>query len=223
MFTARANKYEKYRPLRGGIYIIEGLIGVGKSTLGTSLEHYLNSHGIKCKFFLEYTNKLLLDQYITNMQKYAYTFQLVMLMQRIQTYRDAIEFAQTGGVALIDRSIFGDMAFAYMQKEKGFISEDEWKIYLNIMRTNIQLEPSAIIYLTCDITNCLSRLNKRGEQVEISGYNNEYYNSLQKAYEYVINHYNTSRLIQIDWNKSSDFDGIHLKNEVLDEFLALII
>jgi deoxyadenosine/deoxycytidine kinase len=223
MFLLRESQYEKFRHLRSGIYVIEGLIGVGKSTLGLSLENYLNSIDIKCKYFAEYSNKPLLEQYISNMPKYAYTFQLFMLSKRIEIYRQAEEFSKTGGISFIDRSIYGDMAFAYMQKEKGFISEEEWNIYLNIMKQEIQLAPTAILFLKCDLDLCLQRLNKRGDKSEISGYNIEYYQSLNSAYEHIMNNYNNSKYIEIDWNKFSDFDGIYLKKSVLEIFLNNIV
>lgn len=223
MFHLRESQYNKYRHLRGGIFIIEGLIGVGKSTLGSSIEHYLNSIYISCKFFPEYTNKSLLDQYISDMSKYAFTFQLFMLSKRIEIYRQAEEFSKTGGISIIDRSIFGDMAFAYMQKKKGFISESEWKIYLDIMKQEIQLEPTAIIFLDCNLDSCLERLNKRGDKVEISGYNKNYYESLNDAYEYIMNNYNNTKLTKIDWNRFFDFDGPYLKKEIIQDFLQNLI
>lgn len=223
MFSKRNNKYNIYTSLRGSIIVIEGLIGVGKSTLGASLENYLNNMNIKCKFFPEYVNKNLLQQYISNMSKYSYSFQLFMLSKRIQTYRDAEEYANKGGVALIDRSVYGDMAFALMQKEKGFISEDEWQIYLNIMHQEIRLEPRIIVYLNCTVDTCLKRLNKRGDKTEINGYNPQYFKDLEESYNNVIQKYNDTNIVYLDWNQFSDFDGIYLKTDILDKFLNVVI
>ena len=85
---------DKYESLRYGIYTIEGIIGVGKTTLGKSLEKFLNERGIKTKFYPEYVNKDLLDQYIKNMKQYAYSFQLVMLFKRLEIYREAVRFSK---------------------------------------------------------------------------------------------------------------------------------
>ncbi|CAH6420524.1 Hypothetical protein HVR_LOCUS1214 [uncultured virus] len=38
IFASRNPLYEKYKSLRAGVYTIEGIIGVGKTTLGRSLE-----------------------------------------------------------------------------------------------------------------------------------------------------------------------------------------
>src|SRR5687767_9035911 len=112
MFTNRDPNYDKFKSLKGGVFTIEGIIGAGKTTLGKSLEQFLNECGIKTRFFPEYINKDLLSQYIGDMKRYAYSFQLIMLCKRIEIYRIAEAFASTGGVALIDRSIIGDMSFA---------------------------------------------------------------------------------------------------------------
>ena len=61
MFIDRSSMYEKLRSLKGGIYIIDEIIGVGKTTLGTSLENYLNDIGLKCKLYKEYYNEDLLE------------------------------------------------------------------------------------------------------------------------------------------------------------------
>lgn len=81
MFTNRHPMYEKLRSLKGGIYIIEWIIGIGKTTLGTSLENYLNNIGLKCKFYKEYYNEDLLNQFIGDMKKYAYFFQMMMAVK----------------------------------------------------------------------------------------------------------------------------------------------
>lgn len=134
MFADRHSDFDKLKYLKGGIYTIEGIIGVGKTTLGRSAERYLNNIGLKEKFYPEYVNKELLAQYIGNMKRYAYSFQMIMLCKRIEIYREAERLAETGGVALIDRSIIGDMTFARMQKDNGNFTEDEWNIYLSLMK-----------------------------------------------------------------------------------------
>lgn len=223
MYSKRDPKYEEFTFLRGRIFVIEGLIGVGKTTLGKSLEKYLTQIGIECKFFPEYVNNDLLDLYIKNMNREAFAFQLFMLSKRIDIYREATAFTKTGGIAIIDRSIHGDMAFAYMQKEKGFISEEEWSIYLKIVKSEIQLEPSATVFLNCDIDKCFTRLKIRGNKSEATGYTQEYFQDLSKAYSYIINEYSTTRLVRIDWNSHLEFDGNFLKNDVCEHFLRRII
>ena len=182
-FAFRNPDYVRFKSLKGGIYTIEGIIGVGKTTFGRSVESYLNEIGISAKFFPEYVNKQLLTQYIGDMPRYAYAFQMIMLCKRIEIYRQAELFASTGGVAFIDRSIIGDLTFARMQKDNGNFTSDEWDIYLSLMKQDIQMEPTASIYLKCSTKTALKRINRRGIRSEIEGYTPEYIEQLRLSYE----------------------------------------
>ena len=79
MFQSRHPLYDTYRPLIGSSILLEGSIGVGKSTVGKSLEKFFKNIGLKARFYPEYVNEPLLNQYISDMNKYAYSFQLIML------------------------------------------------------------------------------------------------------------------------------------------------
>jgi deoxyadenosine/deoxycytidine kinase len=200
MFASRHPQYDQYRPLIGGVFTIEGIIGVGKSTLGRSLEDHLNMIGLRAKFFPEYVNHELLEQYIGDMKKYAYAFQMIMLCKRIEIYREAERHAKKGGIALIDRSIIGDMTFARMQKDNGNFTQDEWEKYLSLMKSEIQLTPTASIYLRCTSQTSLDRVKLRGIVSEIGGYTTEYMEQLNAAYEKSIAECNNVRHVIIDWN-----------------------
>lgn len=115
------------RQFIGRIIAVEGGIGAGKSTFGQTLTEYLTDSGLRARYYPEYINQKLLSQYIGDMKKYAYSFQMVMLTMRINIYREAVDFARTGGIAVIDRSLVGDYTFAKMQKETGRISDSEWE------------------------------------------------------------------------------------------------
>ena len=200
MFINRHPMYEKLRVLKGGIYIIEGIIGVGKSTLGNSLETYLNGVGLNCKFYREYFNKELLDQFIGDMKHYAYFFQMMMLVKRIEIYKEAEEFSKSGGISFIDRSLVGDMTFARMHYENGNISEDEWKIYNNFIKNEKLLTPSACIYLQCNTNTSMNRINNRGIETEINGYDTGYINKLKDMYNDVILNTTNVKVISLDWD-----------------------
>lgn len=211
--------YEKLRCLRGGIYVIEGIIGVGKTTLGNSLENYLNSVGIKCKFYKEYFNDDLLNQFISDMKTYAYFFQMMMLMKRIEIYKEAEEFAKLGGVSFIDRSLVGDMTFAKMHYENGNISDNEFNIYNNFIKKENLLVPSACIYLQCNTNTSITRVKNRGHESEINGYDIDYLTNLKNMYDRVMTDSTNIKVINLDWNNSIKL----INNMIAEEDLLKII
>jgi deoxyadenosine/deoxycytidine kinase len=223
MFASRNPVYNKFKSLKCGIFTIEGIIGVGKTTMGRSLERFLNDNGIRCKFFSEYINIDLLSQYIGDMPKYAYSFQMIMLCKRIEIYRDAERFAATGGVALIDRSIIGDMTFARMQKDNGNFTSKEWDIYLSLMKNEIQMTPTASLYLRCSTGTSLTRVKKRGIQAEIDGYTSEYMDQLYNAYETSINECSNVRHVILDWNNPVVIEDGYLTQELICEVLEKLL
>lgn len=171
--------------VKGNIIVIEGNISAGKSTFGMKLKTYIESLSKthKCKFFEEYRNDVLLSQYISDMKRYSYSFQLFMLSKRIQTYKEAIEFSLNGGISIIDRSIIGDYTFCKFQMKRQNISQDEFNVYCSVLREENLLYPHYIIYLDCDVDICLQRIKQRGLSSEIDGYDRQYIQDLNDEYK----------------------------------------
>lgn len=223
MFASRNPLYNKFKSLRCGIFTIEGIIGVGKTTMGRALEKFLNDNGIPCRFFSEYVNEDLLTQYIADMPKYAYAFQMIMLCKRIAVYSDAERFAATGGVSIIDRSIIGDMTFARMQKDNGNFTSREWDIYLSMMRQEIQMTPTASLYLRCSTKTALKRIKKRGIQAEIDGYTAEYMDQLYNSYETSIRQCSNVRHVILDWDNTALSESGYLTQKLVCDVLEKLL
>lgn len=223
MFNPRHPLYNNYKSLIGGVYTLEGLIGVGKTCLGISIVSFLNSIGLNAQFFPEYVNKDFLNEYIEDMPRYSYAYQVMMLCKRIEIYKDAQRFAATGGIAIIDRSLIGDMTFARMQKEKGFMTERNWNNYLSMAKDEIQLAPTASVYLACTTETSLGRVRTRGLESEIKGYSPEYMDDLRAAYEKSIAECNTVQHITVDWNQKMTIVNGALTEDCVRTILDLII
>lgn len=167
------------------IICLEGLIGAGKSTLGKALVSSLRNHGYDAIYYPEYVNLPLLKQYLGDMKRYAYPFQVIMLHQRFAIYRAAALYCGEDDrrIAIIDRGFDGDYAFANMQYQEGNISEDEWNIYLEIVTEQQRMISwtQLTIYLQCDLTTCLRRISHRNRSGE-SSYTRDYLSRLEKAY-----------------------------------------
>lgn len=217
LFTDSNLDQTKYRCLPGSIITLEGLIGAGKSTLGIALESYLKSIGLEAKFFPEYVCKPLLNQYIANMPKYAYPFQIIMLQKRFEIYHRAHEYSLTGGIAIVDRSLIGDYTFAKMQHDSGHISDSEMEVYLEIMRGEKTIEPTSIIYLDCKPDIAFNRMINRGIISEQNGYQLKYFIELNTAYQNTLEE-TAHNIIRIDWNeKRSTEDPRELSKPILDK------
>lgn len=223
MFKSVHPDYTLFKSLRAGIFCIEGIIGVGKTTLGISIEKYLNSIGIPCKFYHEFVHKEFLDLYISDMPKYAFSFQMTMLMKRIEIYKEAEAFAKTGGVAIVDRSLSGDYSFAYMLKQKNIISDIEWNIYNTMIDLASLPTPTMCIFLKCDPKTALKRVEIRGNISEIQGYNLDYMTELVEAYGEVLALPISQNLNVkvINWNKSKDYSSDNLSP--IKEILQIMI
>lgn len=215
------------RSFCGHIVILEGLISAGKTTLGNSIEHLFNKHGItKVKFFKEYKNQLLLDNYIDNMEEDAYSFQMIMLRERFHIYQEARNLALQGYVIFIDRSLAGDLAFGLMQKDK-FFSERQWNVYLHTLEEGYKIEPSLIVYLYVPPAVAFKRMQERGEESEVNGYNLEYFEDLHESYQNASKMIN-SNMINHDWLEDKELytltasDSRLLIDKVVIEFLYFV-
>ena len=229
IYVNRNIDYKKYRKLRGTIYALEGSVGTGKSTMGRSIEKKLQDSGLKAKYYPEYRNNLLLNQYLKDMKRYAYSFQMFMLMKRLEIYRDAYKFSLKGGISIIDRSLLGDRTFARMLHIMGYITDEDWLVYNDVLLSEAYPEPDCIIYLDCKPEKSYSRMVSRGIESETTSYTLDYFKSLNDAYMESIEE--TSHSVRIiDWNNDQELiieNGNKYLNddvicEVLDQIASLI-
>lgn len=204
--------YERLRTLRGAVLVIEGIIGSGKTSLGEKLTQMITNSGIPCKFFQEEVNLPLLELFLKDMKKYAFSFQLYMLSTRQKVYREAIEFSRReNGVAIIDRSLHGDIAFASMHNDAGNISNEEWNVYEDIVSSNSLPEPTVVIYLEVLPEVAIERINKRNRGSEVSKYTLEYLRELDTCYKVSMEE-SRIPIKYIDWSENRSLS----EDELLD-------
>lgn len=214
--------YNTLKCLRGHLIVLEGTISAGKTTLGQNIVDLLSQSDLPVKFFQEYVNESLLQQYISNMGKYSYSFQLIMQSHRIHNYKLARQFSNQGGIAIVDRSIIGDYAFALMQKNKGFITEQEWLIYNDIFVQENIIQPDGIIYLACSSNIVIHRISQRGIKCE-SAYDETYLLELEEAYKIAFEA-NKITCLTIDWNKDrSNKKGSEKALKILKSYIRHFI
>lgn len=200
--------YYRFRFLNGSILSLNGKMGIGKSTMGKALEHFLNAQGFHARFFPEDFDSDYLDLYLLNRKQYAFGFQKDTLNRRMAIHREAEAFAASGGIAIIDRDIYGDMAFARKQVVDGFINPIEWAIYeKEIVRACLH-RPTFMIHLLCDPTTALDRVHLRG-LADKDAYSEADMISFEDAQVGVLTDYYTGPLLRLDWSRRLSASGMH--------------
>jgi len=193
--------------LAGKILVLEGLISAGKSTASQELMTAADAMGIKTHFFAEPLNQSLLELFLSNQKKYAFTFQMAMLIKRQAIYREAFELAKEGYFCIIDRSLYGDYCFALMHMNRGNIDPIEWGTYLDSLNSEKFEHPDYVVYLKVTpetaIIRCAAR-DRRGE----GSYDTEYFRELCEIYDSVIPSSPANGMIILDWNKHREIEDI---------------
>jgi deoxyadenosine/deoxycytidine kinase len=178
------------------VIIIEGQIGVGKTTMGELLEERFG-----VPLFRELTNPdtlALLDRFYADKPRWAFTLQIHFLNERFRMIK---EIFRAGGGCL-DRSIFGDRIFAQMLEADGDMSEEEFRTYSTLLDNMLEhaQEPRLLIYLDCSVDTALERIRKRNRGLE-AGIPRDYLEHLNKRYLDWYESYDRSEKIFIDTEK----------------------
>jgi deoxyadenosine/deoxycytidine kinase len=147
------------------VIIIEGLIAAGKSSISREMGKILGEDTL---VLLEPDEKKELNPYLSefyeNQPRYAFTMQVHLLQARYRMHLQAQWHVMNGcGNAILDRSYFGDTAFARLQFKNGSMTEKEFNTYKSIyhaMTASVML-PNICIRLLVSPEVSLQRINKR--------------------------------------------------------------
>ncbi len=114
--------------IENGVIILEGNIGAGKTTLAHKISAAIKLLGLKSQTHEEPasgTNPFL-DDYYKDPKATAFKMQMFMLAKRFRTTMNAqCNAADGGGWHVLDRSYYGDICFANVQRKLGFFDENE--------------------------------------------------------------------------------------------------
>ncbi len=200
----RTRKLLEYQ---GKLVSLDGVIGAGKSSLGLSIEKMFNESGIRAKYFPEYINLPYLKLMISDTARHSFGYQMLALSARQRIHQDMLAFCATGGVAIGDRSLVGDLAFALMLKH--LFTEAEWEAYrlgLESYSTSVSFRESDVfIYLAVSTEIAMKRIRRRGRDGE-TGYEPEYIDNLERAYEEA---FSSAGIVprRVDWNEEREVDA----------------
>lgn len=153
------------RNKRGCVVVIEGGIAAGKTVLTQELAAALGDNTIH---FTEPDEKEdanpYLGDYYEQPARWAYTIQTHLLGLRFQIHQYAAwHVLATGGYAIIDRSLPGDVSFAHVQNQMGLMTDREFATYsklYHIMMASVHL-PNICVRLLVSPETSMQRIAKR--------------------------------------------------------------
>ncbi len=189
---------------------IEGVIGVGKTSLARILSRQLDSRLILEKFE---ENPFLSDFY-QDRQRYAFQTQMFFLLSR---YRQQMELMQTD---IFHRSLITDYIFA-KDRLFAYINLEEKELHLydqlySILAREVT-KPDLVIYLQADTDRLMQNIDLRGREYE-QNMDRDYIDSLNQFYNQYFFHYNETPLLIIN---TTNIDFVN-KKEDLEEVMKYI-
>jgi len=190
--------------------VIEGVIGVGKTSLAKLLAEEMDARVV----LEEVEENPFLPDFYRQPEQYAFQTQIFFLLSR---YRQQQEFPQQD---LFHRKVISDYLF---DKDKIFayinLSEKELSLYerlWTLLRRDIP-QPDLVIYLQANTETLMHRIRERGRPFEKT-ISPEYIQRLNEAYSYFFFHYTDSPLLVVN---TARIDFVHNPEDLRDLLLQI--
>ncbi len=170
--------------------VVEGPIGVGKTSLAKRLAHSFNY-----EMLLEKSEENpFLDRFYHNPKQHALATQLFFLFQRAQQLQQLRQNDLFEPVRVADFLIEKDRLFAKLN-----LDADEFGLYENVY-DHLTIDaptPDLVIYLQAPVEVLMQRINKRGIPAE-QMINEQYLTNLTNAYTEFFHYYDKSTLLVVN-------------------------
>lgn len=190
--------------------VVEGPIGVGKTTLVERLAARFNARTV-LEIFEE--NPFLASFY-QDRSRYAFQTEMFFLLSR---YRQQEEFSQTD---LFSRLHISDYLFVKCRLFASLtLSDHELALYdrmYTILTTQIP-KPDLVIHLSAPLDVLLDRISNRGRPYE-QRMDPEYLDRLRGLYHNFFMHYEGTRLLEVDTSTTN----FARSDEAIDDLITLI-
>jgi deoxyadenosine/deoxycytidine kinase len=170
--------------------VIEGVIGVGKTTLATKLAEHLGA-----KPFLEQVDENpFLPKFYAEPRAYTFSTQMFFLLSRFRQQQELSQLDLFGGGIVSDYLFAKDKIFAYVN-----LDENELKLYekvLGLIESEV-IRPDLVVYLQAPSSLLMKRIRERARSYE-ANLQPEYLATLNEAYNHYFFHYNDSPLLVVN-------------------------
>jgi deoxyadenosine/deoxycytidine kinase len=212
-----------------------GVIGAGKTSLTRSLAEIIPG----AKAFYESVITEYLDDMYAELEQglrpspAATLFQFAALAKRHLTCQEAIQHAWKHGVAVIDRYLPSDRAFAHRMWQDGVISDRDYQTYrMNFQAMEKYIHPPHIVVdLQVSPETCIGRIKDRmmgnGERECEVTITTEYLDSVGGAFAEVVMPWYRERgatVLELDWeNFLSAEEVLSQIQEVIPERISSVV
>ena len=141
------------------IICIDGLIGAGKSTILEKL---------KKKGYYVFKENLdewgyFLDLFYKNKPRWAFTLQIAILNNLLKQHVEMLQI--DAEFIFVERSPTSSMIFGKNSHLRGYISDEEFKVYQDYSDKFIWY-PDLTIFIDTPLKTCINRINTRGRECE---------------------------------------------------------
>jgi len=169
---------------------VEGVIGVGKTTLATKLAKYF-----KAEIILEPVEENpFLEKFYKNIEAYAFQTQIFFLFSRYRQLRDLMQTRIFFDMIISDYIFEKDRIFANIN-----LDENELNLYDHIVKF-IEKEitkPDLVIFLQASPEKIMERIKKRNREFE-KDISIEYIQELTKNYNNFFMHYKDAPVLMVN-------------------------
>lgn len=172
--------------------IIEGAIGVGKTTLARMLSQHLGA-----SLLLEvFEENPFLAKFYESRARYAFQTQMFFLLSRYRQQQQQVPQMVRRGALISDYMFAKDRLFAQLN-----LAGDEWEIYQQIHTALAEQipAPDLIVYLQADTDVLMGRIAQRDRPYE-RAMDQDYIEALRQAYEQYFPQQETLLVLTIDTN-----------------------
>ena len=172
---------------------VAGNIGVGKTTLTGLLAKNFNWE----PHYESVDNNPYLDDFYTDMQRWAFNLQVYFLNSRFGQLK---EFQESGKNIIQDRTIYEDAhIFAPNLHAMGLMTSRDFDNYSSLFKlmSSFVNPPDLLIYLIASVPTLVKQIQSRGRDYE-SSIRIDYLTRLNERYEAWISEYTSGKLLIID-------------------------
>ncbi len=185
--------------------VVEGPIGVGKTSLVTLLAEQLNGTAI----LEESENNPFLIRFYRDRRRWAFQTQLFFLLSRYRQQEEMAQHDLFSNVTITDVFLPKDRIFASLN-----LTPDELVLYdqiYGLLRSRLP-KPDLVIYLHAETDALMRRVKQRGREYE-QDMTWEYLDELSRAYNEFFFSYNDTPLLVI---QTTDIDFVNNPGDLSD-------